>query len=111
MSKLRTVLFCAVVGVGMGLFAVPALAQTYTGVQPPTVGAGLANSGQGVATGPAVVLPAQVSSAPAPTGAVQAPVSRLALTGADILRLVLFAIPLILVGAVFTRQARPSRHH
>lgn len=77
------------------------------------VGGVLGSAGQRVATpAPAVsgqVLSLQVS-APAPVASGgQASVSGLAFTGADVITLLLLAVPMILVGLALTRHARP-RH-
>lgn len=74
-------------------------------------GAVLGSAGQRVAT-PAVsgqVLSLQVGQpAPVATGG-QASVSGLAFTGADVITLLLLAVPMIVLGMTLTRQARPRR--
>jgi hypothetical protein len=106
----------AIVVLGLGLAVATgsaASAQTYTGVTPPNVGQVLSTTGQRtpvVASPPGEVLASQVSS-PAAAAAPQAQVRSLALTGADIVGLVLIAGSLIAVGAVFTRSARRSGSH
>jgi hypothetical protein len=139
------------------LVASPALAQTYTGGQPPSFPGGILNPPGGVGNpvpggvgtpvpggvatpvpgGVATPVPAVVSSpipagvnlvpgsvsnaVPQPAQVLTAQVSRpvavagsqaraggLALTGFDVVALTLVAIPLIVLGAVMTRRARPK---
>ena len=76
-------------------------------------GAVLGSAGQRLATpAPAVsgqVLSLQVrQSAPAATGG-QASVSGLAFTGADVITLLLVAVPMIVLGLTLTRHARPRQ--
>ena len=100
---------------GLAVFAAsPASAQTaYNAaeVAPPGIavtGNVLSTSGVRVQapTGSAQVLSLQVSQAnPVPTGG-QARSTGLAFTGADLVSLLLIAVPLILVGLALTRQGR-----
>jgi hypothetical protein len=95
------------------LGATTASAQTtYAGATPPALGGVLTGpnvvAGTGTVTGtgtsPGQPLAAQVS-APTPV-ATQAPVSGLAFTGGDFVRLVLFAVPMIVLGTALTRMAK-----
>jgi hypothetical protein len=102
--------------------AASASAQPYVGVPPGGVGGGLgppggsqaevlgfqvtANPSQRPASGQVEVLSLQVGRSPA---AQQAPVTRLAFTGADLLSLALIAVAFVLVGVAFTRVRRPRR--
>jgi len=117
MRSIRRLLACVALGSGLLLSTTPASAQTYTGVRPPALGAVANSDGQRPATTPGAVsansgqraVAAQVGTASTPVTGAQAPVSRLALTGTDIMSLVLLALPLIVVGAVLARRARPQR--
>lgn len=106
------------------LAAAPASAQTsaaYNAAEtaPPAIAASgpvggvLGSGGQRVATlAPAVggeVLSLQVSqAAPVATGR-QASASGIAFTGADVVTLLLIAVPLIALGLTLTRQGRPRQ--
>ena len=124
MSTYRRSVIAGLLCVAAAIFAaVPASAQTNTynaaETPPPAistsgpVGEVLSTTGQRVVTPlPAVtgqVLSLQVTQpAPVITGG-QASVSGLAFTGADIITLLLLALPLIAVGLVLTRQGRPRQ--
>lgn len=89
--------------------ATAATAQTYVGVTPPQVGGRLTGPGGGASSAPAAVQPQVVRSqviASQPAHVAKAPVRGLAVTGADLLLLVLLAVPLILLGLAITRGAR-----
>lgn len=125
MSTYRRGVIAGLLCIGAALFAAaPASAQTsraYNASEttPPAisvsgpVGAVLGSAGQQVAT-PAPAVTGQVLSlqatqpAPVATGG-QARVSGLAFTGADLITLLLLAVPLIVLGGILTRQGRP-RH-
>lgn len=79
-----------------------ASAQTYTGVTPPSLDGGATPV---VGDGHAPVRPLQVASTPA-TRVVTAPVRSLALTGTDVISLVILGGFLVTLGLVITRRTR-----
>jgi len=81
------------------ILAVPASAQ-YVGVPPPSVPGGNVGADSGGRT-PVAVAPA--------SGAIQASSGRLALTGTDVMQLVVLAGAMVLAGVVLTRSARRKR--
>jgi len=100
----------AILAFGLVMSVSPAVGQTYTGVAPPSAGQILGPSVTGATTGGAApagqVLPSQVSAPQAVSGVASAQSSRLALTGADVVSLVMLAIPLIAVGTFMIRRGR-----
>lgn len=119
MGVRRRILAGAMLGIGLLMCASPAFGQTYTGVRPPAVQGVLNNSGVGPGSGtegsPAAGAPAgrilasQVSARPAVAASARAQGGGLAFTGADVLTLAMFAIPLIGVGTVLVRRGRPQQ--
>lgn len=114
MRRVRRLWIGAAMGAGMLVTMSPALAQTYTGVQPPGLGAVLptgVQAGLGVAaTGPVGQVLASQVSAPAPAvSTAPAQGSRLAVTGSDVRSMALVAVPMIAAGVVITRRARPKQ--
>ncbi|MEA2687176.1 MAG: hypothetical protein QOE93_2371 [Actinomycetota bacterium] len=86
------------------------VAQTYTGVTPPTLGPVLAGGGAGAGVGGIGspennIRPASVS-APLAENVGTGPTRALAFSGTDVAMLVLFAVPLILVGMALVRGVR-----
>lgn len=114
MKMIRRATAAAFLTVALTLVLAPAAsAQTYTGVNPPSVGAVLGDPGgdgqvlssAGERSPAGQVLASRVNSAAA-AGAVQAQVGGLAFTGADVITLALLAGSLILVGVIIVRGAR-----
>jgi hypothetical protein len=114
MNIFRRSMLAVIAGIGLvTLASAPAWAQVervYTGVTPPVLGGVLGQSGAAVPVTPAPasaqpVLPLQVSGAALATQ--QAPVQRLAFTGADVASLVAIALFAIAAGTVLARRARP----
>lgn len=100
----------------VALAALPASAQVqaqtrYTGVTPPAInadgGSGLGASAAGAPQAAQMPIQASQLRAEAVAAPAQARATGLAFTGADVAKLVMLAIPLIVAGMVINRRAQP----